>query len=134
MTISMRDVRIMNLPRGNILEAFIDRMNVQLKGELKVVKAAAGTAQGAKPKDPILSGRVELKLRAELPQILLSVPGLQQVIDGGLLHSLTSLESELTGGIVKDYHLWATSKAEAEAAMSEDKTRNEDKFLVSANM
>ena len=105
MTISMRDVRITNLPRGSVLESFIDRINIQLKGELKVIKASA-TA-----KKPILSGRVELKLRAELPQILLAVPGIQQVIDSRLLHSLSSLESDLTAGIIDDYHEWAQSKA-----------------------
>ena len=110
MAISMRDVRMSNLPADMLV--LNDRLAITLNGRLKaVIPKSAGTASPvtSKAKPLVLVGNVELKLRAELPYVLAIVPGIQGIVDSVMLTCLKGLEDGLTAGIIDDYNDWADS-------------------------
>ena len=109
MAISMRDVRMSNLPADMLV--LNDRLAITLNGRLKaVIPKSAGTTASpgtSKVKPLVLVGNVELKLRAEMPPVLAIVPGIQGIVDSVMVTCLKGLEDGLTGGIIDDYKDWA---------------------------
>ena len=128
MYLSMRDVAVNNLPLN--MDSLTDRLDINLRGELRA-KPMKGTMRGrsavasssssratstslASSSSPtaseaLLVGDVSLTLQADLPHALAIVPGVQEIVDTLLMRQLMSLETALTGNIVRDYTTWATS-------------------------
>ena len=129
MAISMRDVRISNLPPDML--ALTERLSIRLRGLLRAVRPKSAAATGARAL--VLVGNVELRLRAELPPVLAAVPGIQGIVDSVMLSCLRSLEESLTSGILGDYRAWADGVAAgaipppgADAATAGAAARRED--------